>query len=247
MNLLHFPTRNGIAATKGERYTEAEPVAEDVKGEAYREWAGRRMKQIQRCRAMGWKVTGWKLPELKLATDEKPRRPDRTWFDSSWQREYHGRGLAQAPRPVPVDWSVVEVGPGAVFGPSGSEAMLRLKSKHATPNPKHQTWKYLQRGPEPEPTIHPGGDFHHGPRTGRSWLPGFDDRKPDPIPRPGAPLTKRSPRSGTRPKPWKRGRAGPWCGRSSMGSGKTESGRSWPLGLQGAFCRCHTPELVRQW
>ena len=48
VNLLHFfPTRNGISATKGERYTEAEPVAEDVKGEAYREWAGRRMKQIQ--------------------------------------------------------------------------------------------------------------------------------------------------------------------------------------------------------
>ncbi len=252
VNLLHFfPTRNGIAATKGERYTEAEPVAEDVKGEAYREWAGRRMKQIQRCRAMGWKVTGWKLPELKLATDDKPRRPDRTWFDSSWQREYHGRGLAQAPRPVPVDWSVVELGPGAVFGPSGSEAMLRLKAKHATPNPKHQTWKYLQRGPEPEPTIHPGGDFHHGPRTGRSWLPrGSMDWKPDPIPDgPGRPVADGIAAF------WYQAEAveavaavGHGVVEAPCGAGKTGIGTFLVARIPGrVLVVCHTLELVRQW
>ena len=252
VNLLHFfPTRNGIAATKGERYTEAEPVAEDVKGEAYREWAGRRMKQIQRCRAMGWKVTGWKLPELKPATDDKPRRPDRTWFDASWQREYHGRGLAQAPRPVPVDWSVVEIGPGAVFGPSGSEAMLRLKSKHATPNPKHQTWKYLQRGPEPEPTIHPGGDFHHGRRTGRSWLPrnamGWDN---DSIPDgPGRPVAE-----GIAPF-WYQAEAveavaavGHGVVEAPCGAGKTGIGTFLAARIPGrVLVVCHTLELVRQW
>jgi len=260
VELNHFlPTRNGIAATKGDRSTESGPLAEDVKGEPWRAWRSRRIQQIHNCRRMGWKVTGWKVPVEERKTEEKPPRPARTWFDASWQREYHGRGLAEkpatapapAPEPAPVDWSVVELEAGAVFGPTGSEAMLRLQHRHRTPNPKWATWQFLQKGREPDRTINPGGHFFHGPRKGSSWLPrGAMDWKADPMPEgPG-----RAVADGIRPF-WYQSEAveavaavGHGVVEAPCGAGKTGIGTFLAARIQRrVLVVCHTLELVRQW
>ena len=233
VNLLNFcPTRNGIQASKGDRFTESGPLAEDIHGEPWRAWRSRRIQQIHNCRRMGWKVTGWRVHTPEQTRAPKPR---------------------PAPRPkrAPVDFSVVEIHAGHVSGPARSEAMLRLKHRLRTPNPKHATWKYLQRGPEPRPFIDPGGDFHQGPKSGRSWLPrgamGWDN---DPIPDgPGRLLA-----SGIAPFCYQEeaveavAAAGHGVVEAPCGAGKTGIGTFLAARMPGrVLVVCHTLELVRQW
>ena len=225
VNVFHLiPTRSGLQGVKDGRTTESPPCPVGTVGAEWRTWRRKRLDQIAACRRMGWKVTGFEEPEVPALQVVPPA----------------------------VDWSVLELSSGAVFGPPDSEAVLRLRARHRTHNPAHQAWQYHGKGKPPDQYVVPGGWIQDGSRKGMAWLPrGAVDWAPDPVeqrpePRPLA--------DGIAPF-WYQSeavdavlRAGHGVVEAPCGAGKTGIGTFLASKVDGrVLVLVHTLDLARQW
>ena len=144
--------------------------------------------------------------------------------------------------------STLEIGPGAVVGKAGTEAVLRLEAANRTTNPALTAWNFHGRGKPPPESIYPRG-YLPGDRV---WLPRGV------LPWPASPMVERErPREvleGVSPF-WYQAEAvdavlksGHGIVEAPCGAGKTGIGTFLASRVAGrVLVVVHTLDLVRQW
>jgi len=216
------PARVQIVAVKDGRTT-GSPEPGEITGAEWRAWRVRRLAQLHKCLVLGWKV---------VAYSDDPARPTQVEPESTTKTKW------------PITRSF-----GAVLGNVNDSAWQDIRARHRTENPKWLSWRFHQRGQEPERWTFPTGTVDG---TELEWMPrGAVEWSPSPMSLRTTPLALAD---GIAPY-WYQSEAvaavlkrGHGVVEAPCGAGKTGIGTFLSSSVEGrTLVVVHTLDLVRQW